>query len=456
MTGCGQTTSGGGGMTRKTVMIGGLLATLLLAAACEKKEPILPGSREEIREESDALGLLGAGGETVNRSEPINLPAATANANWTQRSGTPATRIPHPALAQAPQRIWSASIGSGDGKKSRITADPVVSGGRVFTMDAGATVTAVSTEGKVLWSQNLVPLNDSPNDASGGGLAFGDGKLFVSSGFGRLSAMDPATGNLLWTQELKGTGSGSPTYADGLVYLVAGDDEAWVLDSDTGRVKWRLGAAPDVNNVLGGPAPALSDKYAVFAFGAGELQGALRKGGLRLWDAQVVGRRAGLSQSLVADVTGDPLIVGDNVYVGTHAGRLVALKLGSGKRIWTAGEGPLSPIWPAGNSLFLVSDKNELLRLNAEDGSRIWGQKLPFFTSERPRRKAEIYAHYGPVLAGGQLVVASNDGKIRFFDPVSGTLRRTIEVPGGATTNPVIAGRTLYVVSTKGQLHAFR
>ena len=59
--------------------------------------------------------LIGGAAETVNRSEPISLPAATANANWTQRSGSPGTRTAHPALGQAPARIWSASIGSGDG-----------------------------------------------------------------------------------------------------------------------------------------------------------------------------------------------------------------------------------------------------------------------------------------------------------------------------------------------------
>jgi len=441
-------------VSSKTVLAG-LVASCALAA-CAKNEPILPGAREEIRAEADDGFGIVENADDQNETAPVAVGAAQANANWTQRSGTPSTRVAHPALAPAPNRIWSVGIGSGDGNKARITADPVVAGGRIFTLDSGAMVTGVSTAGEVLWTQNLVPLNDSANDASGGGLAYGDGKVFVTSGFGKLTALDPATGAVIWEQELRGTGSGSPTVVGDLVYLVAGDDEAWAIDTETGRVQWRLSAAPDANNILGGPAPAVSDKYAVFAFGAGELQGAFRKGGLRLWSTQVAGRRSGLSQSLVVDVTGDPLIVGDRVFVGTHAGRLVALKLGNGERIWTAKEGPLSPVWPAGESLFLISDRNELIRIRAEDGTEVWSQKLPFFTKDKPKKKAEIFAHYGPVLAGGQLVVASNDGLIRFFDPASGAFRRSVEVPGGATTNPVVAGRTLYVVSTTGQLHAFR
>ena len=52
--------------------------------------------------------------------------------------------------------------------------------------------------------------------------------------------------------------------------------------------------------------------------------------------------------------------------------------------------------------------------------------------------------------------MASGDGKVRFFDPETGELSYSVAVPGGATTDPVVAGGTLYVVGSRGQLHAFR
>jgi outer membrane protein assembly factor BamB len=73
-----------------------------------------------------------------------------------------------------------------------------------------------------------------------------------------------------------------------------------------------------------------------------------------------------------------------------------------------------------------------------------------------PKKSKEIYAHHGPVLAGGQIVIASNDGLIRLFDSVSGALSASVAVPDGATTSPVVAGGVLYIVSSKGELHAFR
>ena len=96
------------------------------------------------------------------------------------------------------------------------------------------------------------------------------------------------------------------------------------------------------------------------------------------------------------------------------------------------------------------------MRLSAEDGTRIWGHPLPLFTERKPKKQAGIVGHYGPLIAGGQLILASGDGKLRFFDPASGQMTRSIDLPGGAASNPVVAGGTLYVVSKKGQLLAFR
>ena len=433
----------------------GLISAVALTA-CSKDDPILPGAREGIRDVLSDPANIPAPEIAEDTNRPLALEAARSNANWTQSIASPATRTAHPALSSSPRLAWSVSIGSGDGRKTRITADPVVGDGRVYTLDSEARVTAVSTGGQVLWSRDLVPPNDKSNDASGGGLAYSNGRLFVSSGFGLMTALNGETGEEIWQQNLRATGSGSPSVRDDLVYLVAGDELAWALDVADGRIRWQLSATPDINNVMGGPAPAVTDKYVVFAFGSGELQGAFRKGGLRLWDAQVAGQRPGFSTARIGDITGDPVVVGDRLYVGSHSGRTVALNLGNGKRIWTANDGALNPVWPAGDSVFLVSDRNELMRLNTEDGTKIWSKELPFFTKKRPGRQAEIFAHHGPIIAGGNLIVASSDAQLRLFDPVSGALRGAVGMPSGATTNPVVAGNTLYVVTTRGQLAAFR
>ena len=87
----------------------------------------------------------------------------------------------------------------------------------------------------------------------------------------------------------------------------------------------------------------------------------------------------------------------------------------------------------------------------------IWRVDLPkFVDTGRIRKRRTVFAHYGPILAGGRLIVASSDGQLRSFSPTSGALIGAVPIPGGAATNPVVAGNTLYVVTKAGQLVAFR
>ena len=238
--------------------------------------------------------------------------------------------------------------------------------------------------------------------------------------------------------------------------MISGDGTAWAIDTTNGRVRWQVAATPDRNALLGGPAPAITGDTVIFGHASGEVQAVTRTGGLRNWGALVAGRRQGYAKSVVGDISGDPVVAGGKVYVGVQSGVTVALDAETGERLWSVDEGAMSPVWAVGNDVFLVSDMNQIVRVSADTGEKVWVQDLPLFVKDRPRRQKEIFAHYGPVLAGNRLLVASSDGLLRSFDPASGALTGQVELPGGASSNPVIAGRTLYVVSGRGQLLAFR
>jgi len=430
-----------------------LLGALALAACDDGSQVILPGEREGLRDvlqEPDPVVII------ENESRAIALGPTVSNAEWAQFWGTPAGATAHPAFASAPQLAWSSKIGEGDGRKQRISSDPVVGDGRIYTLDAAARVTATSLSGQTIWARDLTPAVDDSDEATGGGLAFADGRVYVTLGFGTLTSLDASDGSVVWTQDLEATGSGAPTVRGGLVYLVSGDNTGWAIEADTGRVRWQIGSAEDVSNILGAPAPAVTDSLAIFAFGNGDVQAVFRQGGGRRWDSAVVGQRLGFALSTIGDVTGGPVVRGDNVFVGNLSGRTVALCAGSGARLWTAREGAVGPVWPAGDSVFMVSDRNELLRLSAQDGSRIWGVELPNFVKDRPRQRAEVFAHYGPVIAGRRIVLVSSDGQMRSYDPMDGTLISTVEIPAGAASAPAVANGTLYVLNTRGELLAYR
>ncbi|MCY4287524.1 MAG: PQQ-binding-like beta-propeller repeat protein [Aestuariivita sp.] len=429
-----------------------VLAAVITLVGCAEREEILVGKRENIRAQDAAVEPQ----VPLEGSRPIALPTPISNRDWTQYFRTPELPALHPALGDSLELLWRVNIGSGDSRKQRITADPIVVDGRIFSLDADARVTAVTQDGAILWSQDFRPPRDRSGEATGGGLAYLNGVLFISLGYGEVIAAEAATGELRWRQQLNATASGSPLIADGLVYVVAGDNTGWAIDAENGRVAWQVSAAPSVANVLGAPMPVHTGGLIVFAFGSGDLIAALPKGGLRRWAASVAGSRIGKSASSIVDITGSPVLFGDKIVVGNHSGQIVAFDAISGDLEWTVREGALDPIWPTADSIFAISDQNHLLRIDVRNGQLIWRTDLPRYVRDRPNRRDQIYANHGPVLAGNKIVVASNDGFIRFFSPENGTLLSRLAIPHGATTAPVIANKTLFVVSTRGILHAFR
>ncbi|WP_424942864.1 PQQ-binding-like beta-propeller repeat protein [Aliiroseovarius crassostreae] len=439
------------------------LAVLGLLAACSTPEYILPGKREALRsvnpqtasEAEIAAAAEEAAAQTGNQSLPIALPKQINHASWTHLGGNTTHQVQHPSLSAAPQVIWSADIGQGNGRKHRITAEPVVADGRVFTLDSRAQVVATSSAGQTLWARDLTPPSDKTDDASGGGLAVAGGSLFVTSGFGTLTALDAASGKVKWQQELEAPATGAPTVRNGIVYVTDKGNIAWGVNAADGKVKWRLTGTPSQDGVIGVSSPAITDRLAILPFASGELVAALPKGGVRTWSALVTGERLGRAYSIVTDITGEPVVKGDVIYSGNPVGRTVALSM-SGEQIWSAPDGAVSPVWVSGGSVFLINDEAQLVRLDAATGERIWGVPLPYFTKAKAKRRKAIYANFGPVLAGGRLWVASSDGVMRGFDPKDGSLVANAAIPGGAATRPAIVNGVAYVVSRDGKLLALR
>ncbi|MCG3266454.1 PQQ-like beta-propeller repeat protein [Yoonia sp. I 8.24] len=419
---------------------------LALLSACGEKDVILPGERFALRNTP----------VFENTVQPVNMPQAQVNADWSDRNGGPSHQINHPALGANLTPLFAVSIGEGDSRRARITAEPVVAGGIVYTVDARATVTATTVDGRPVWSRDLTPDRARARDASGGAVMVGGGRVYATTGFGEITSLDAATGDVVWVQDLDAPVNASATLRGDLVYVVGRDSTAWAIDVNDGRIRWQQSGTPSIANFGGGASPAVAGDTVILPFPSGEVVATYPEGGIQRWSTVVSGDRLGSAVSLVTDIAGDPVVVGDRVYVGNFGGRIVALDLSDGSRIWTAAEGALSPVWPVGNAVFLVNDLNELVRLDANTGDPVWRVNLPNFTTGKTARQRSVFAHYGPILAGGRLIVTSSDGLIRQFDPASGALIGTVELPGGAASAPVVAGQVLYVVSKDGKLHAFR
>ncbi|MEM6678101.1 MAG: PQQ-binding-like beta-propeller repeat protein [Pseudomonadota bacterium] len=385
----------------------------------------------------------------------VPLPAPRELDAWTQTNAVPSHNAGHLSGPASLQRAWSVDVGAGNSDDGQITSAPVVAEGRVYVLDAEADAAAFDADsGREIWRRALTPENEDGSEGFGGGLAYADGRIFATTGFGEFLALDAASGEILWRRGIGAPFRAAPAVAQGVIVAVTRDNRAFGVRASDGEALWRASAAVSGAGLLGGASPAIASGAALLPYTSGEIVAVQLGTGRRFWSAVLSGGRRGLARSSISDVTGDPVVVGPFAIAANQAGRIVAIEGRTGRRVWTRSIGATGPLWAAGETLFLVSDASQLIRLSARNGATIWQTTLPAF--EDPEDREDPIQYSGPVLVEGRILVTSSIGELLAFEGVGGQPVAVTDLSSGSITGPVVANDTVYVLTDEGRLDAYR
>jgi outer membrane protein assembly factor BamB len=432
-----------------------LLAGALAASGCgvfkraEPKTPVLGERVPVLTAEADVEV------DPATAALPMSLPAPTVNTEWAQSGGNPAKSMGHPALGNHLGLAWSVSIGEGSSVRARLASPPVVAEGRVFTIDTTGTVRAFDAQtGAAAWATQFGA--DQGNRASlyGGGVAYADGRVYATNGLGFAAALDTRNGGIVWQVRPGGPLRGSPTAIGDAVYVMSQDNQIYSLKASDGSTNWSSAAALEIAGVFGTAAPAFAQGTVVAGFSSGELNAYRYENGRVVWQDALQRTSIRTSVAALADVDADPVIDNGQVFALGQGGRMVALELISGQRMWELNIAGISTPWVAGDWVFVVTDDAKLIAVARTTGKVRWIHQLQRFQNEK--KKAGLISYSGPVLAGGRLIVAGSNGALMNFDPVNGSFQSQTVVKPGIQLTPVVANSTLYVLAEDGRLHAFR
>lgn len=411
-------------------------------------KPPLPGERISVMGEDRGLEAdprLGA--------LAVDLPPPVDNAAWPQPGGLPSHAMQHLA-ADGFSVAWRVSIGSGNSRSGRVASPPVVADGRLFVMDAGTQISALdAASGSRLWTFDVEPDKEG-SGGTGGGITYDRGRLYVGTGYAQVLALEAETGKEVWRQTLTAPLRAGPTVGAGRLFAITVDNQIHALDLATGRRQWAHSGITETAGFYGGSSPAVEGTIAIAAFSSGEIFALRADNGRVLWSDSLAGALRADPVSSLADIRGLPVIDRGQVFAASNAGRVVAIDLRSGGRIWDQNFGSLSTPWLAGDFIFMVTVDAELVCITRRDGRIRWVTQLRKFKNEKDRRGRVVWA--GPVLAGSRLFVANSEGDAVTVSPTNGEIESRIRLPGGVLVSPIVANRTTYVLTDEADLVALR
>ncbi len=416
----------------------------------EKHSDILPGKRvavlidreNELKPDSSLSGT------------PIILPSAGPSEQWTQHGGNAASAIEHPAFSGDLRSRAQTDIGKAYAPENGEIPSPVVAEGAVFAMDARGNISAHETTdiAKIRWVSEAIA--DRREAMLGGGLAYANGALYAVSGRGVAAAFDARTGKRLWQQNLAIPVRAAPKADDKMAYIVTADSQLFALDAKSGTIVWNHSGIHEGASFLSHASPSLSGGIVVAPYSSGEIFALNASTGAEGWTDTLSMARRTNATGLFSDISSDPVIVGNALYVAGNAGIIGAYRLDNGQRVWEKAIATTNPLRVVGNAMFVLTTTNTLAALNRMDGRVYWTTSLPLYKDQEEKKGRYHWA--GPTLAGGKIYVAGSHGEMQIFSPADGKQLGSVSIPQGIETAPVIANNTLYLAGQDATLHALR
>lgn len=387
----------------------------------------------------------------------IRLPKAKVNYSWSQKGLTSEHVGGHLRAGGNLDEIWDISFGEGSSKRNVLIATPVSDGRFVYTIDAEGLVRASNIEdGKKVWKTKLKPTNEEAEDASvsGAGIAvFGD-KLYATTGFGLVFALDKTDGSVVWQQDVKAPIRIAPTVNKDLVVVQTLDNGIFAININSGDILWKDKMVEEATTMIGGAAPAYSPAkdLIVAAFSNGQVQAFKASTGTPLWAEWLASTSSTESMADITAVKANPIIDEDKVFAAGYNGPLIAIDIRTGAKIWQREIAMSSQPWLAGKFLFALTNEGDLVAINKDDGKIVWTTIVPYAKDDN---KVGVFTS-GPILANDALLVTSSDGKLFSVSPYNGRVMGVADIAEGVETSPILVDETLLIITKDAELQAYK
>ncbi|MBY0344388.1 MAG: PQQ-like beta-propeller repeat protein [Sphingomonadales bacterium] len=448
-------------MTNSKILRAALLAGVLAAGLTGCKGGLFGGGKDKttptVGNRVPILSRIESGAEVdpALASISVVLPPQRANSEWAQAGGAAGKSYGHLTLAENPTKIWTARV-AGSTNRMRLAAAPVIGGGKLFAEGTDGVIVAFDkTTGAKLWERGDGDMTkDQAPAAFGGGVSFEAGKLYATNGVGEVKALNADTGEVLWKVKPAGPLRGSPTIAFGQLFVMTQDNQLISLNINDGSLVWDESGSNTQSGVFGVAAPAAGQGTIVAGYSSGELTAYRYENGRSLWSDALARTNISTTVGSITDIDADPIIDSGRVYALGQGGRMAAYELVTGQRIWELNLAGISTPAIAGEWIFTLTDDARLLAIARSSGRVRWITQLQRFKDEEDKEGPIFWT--GPVLAGGQLWVASSRGEVWKVSAGEGSATLFAELDQPVSLPPVVADGVLYLLDDSGTIHAWK
>ena len=351
-------------------------------------------------------------------------------------------------------RVWHASVGDGAGRSGARLRPTVVDGVLYADSTNGKLAAFDAATGKTLWSKSSRTHgwfgwgDKNRKDATyAGGPAVDGSLLAVGTLDGHVYGVNAKDGSPRWEAELDTEILVSPVIVGDTVVVRGGDGRIYALDAANGKRRWVYdqGLVPLLS--LRGNGPLLVANGVVF-FGSddGKLVALRLDNGAKLWEQRLASGEGRTEIDRLDDADGAILLDGSTLFAAAYHGNLVAVDGRSGRPLWSRPFSTFGSLALGGNTIYGVNDDSEVWAFDKSGGADMWKNtalKYRWLTA--------------PAVQGDYVVVGDMEGYVHWLQVGDGALAARERLSKKAIrAQPLVVGDTVYVEDVKGDIAAYR
>lgn len=336
-------------------------------------------------------------------------------------------------------KAWSTDIGKGLDKTGR-QIRPAYSSGSLYVADYKGRLFAIdAANGQKRWEiKTELPFTGGPGVT--GNL------LLMGTENAEVFAFDATTGTQLWSATVTSEVLAAPVESDGIVVVRCIDGRVFGLDADTGQRLWVYDHSVPLLTLRGNAPLLLRAGVAFVGYDGGQVVALKLADGILMWEQTLVTAEGRTELERLSDIDGQLVFIASDLLVSSYKNRLASLAADSGRLLWFKDVSSATGVAVDRTNLTLSDKDGNVWMLDRRNGAEAWKQDQLL---HRGLTRPEFY--------GSFIVVGDAEGYLHWINIDDGQFAAREKTGGkGFAGPPLVVGNTLYVMTKKGTLTAFR
>jgi len=336
-------------------------------------------------------------------------------------------------------KVWSTGVGAGLDKAGR-QLWPAYSSGVLYAADYKGLLVAVDADnGRKLWEvKTQLPFTGGPGIS-------GD-LLLMGTQDGEVYAFDATSGTQRWSATVTSEVLAAPAEADGIVVVRSIDGRVFGLDADTGRRVWIYDHSVPLLSLRGNSPPLLRAGVVFIGYDGGQVVAVRLEDGTLMWEQTLVTTEGRTELERLSDIDGQLVFIASDLLVSSYKNRLASLAADSGRLLWFKDISSATGVVVERVNLAVSDRDGNVWLVDRRNGAEYW-------KNDQLQRRGLTR----PAIYGSFVVVGDKFGYLHWINISDGLFAARAKVGSkGFSGPPLVVRNTLYVLTTKGQLVAFR